>query len=395
MKFIGFKLTIMTLLIGLLFIAIPQLTHADTTKTEKELKEEKLLLDANAFVLQAESFAGSLRWATSIEGTGDGRTIPWEFYNGAAEAYKNAMKALTQLPASPVKEALTNRLQTNVHTLISTEKGNVGRAVAYIDAVSAGQKIDEARIALEIKLAQRILDDEAERLYHYLSNEIKKQAYLLDRVYGKSTRDYIRDQYKFSAEAVKNQLLYPISIKMNLDNAEELVNMKDYTQASDYLKDVSGLFKSGMERGFLDRFTYSDSIQGHLTERFKELSESIPLFMMFSLLDKDSGVNYSEFYKENNYTTVENEIINNADQLVIRLFEKAAFVEVVATNQPTGEEITLKDHNTYDLTVDLTKFKEKSPDFTFSNLSLKVKITNLDGQVKEGFYSFMVSQSIQ
>lgn len=374
-------------LITVLIMLLPQAAYATS---ENIYDEEKLLMDAHALVLQAESFSGSLRWGISIEGTADGRTIPWEFYNGAVAAYKTAEKALDQLPASPEKEQLTNRLETNVYTLISTEKGNVGRAVAYIDAVSAGQKIDKARLALEDKLANNVLDDEAERLYHSLSNEIKKQAYLLDRVYGKTTRDFIRDQYKFSAEAVKTKLLYPISIKMNLDSAANFIEMKDYRQASDYLKSAAELVRTGIVRGFLERTPAPFSIQGNLEERYRLLANEIPMFMMFSLVDKDSGVNFSDIYRGRNYTNTSSETLNEADELVIRLFERASFTEVAVTSGITQSEHIVKDFNNYDITINLNEFKNSMLNEKIDGLTLKIKITDNDGNIREQSYHYNV-----
>ncbi len=379
----GIVIVLLVVLIGVL----PQATYATS---ENIYEEEKLLMDAHALVLQAESFAGSLRWAISIEGTADGRTIPWGFYNGAVTSYKAAKQALTLLPNSPEKEQLINRLEANVYTLISTEKGNVGRAVAYIDAVSAGLKIDKARVALEGKLSNNILDDEAERLYHSLSNEIKKQAYLLDRVYGKTTRDFIRDQYKYSAEAVKTKLLYPISIKMSLDNASNFTEMKDFRQASDNLKSASELMRTGIIRGFLERNPAPISIQGHLETRYKLLVNEIPMFMMFSLIDKDSGVNFSEIYKGRNYTNTSSEILNEADEIVIRLFERAAFSEVVVRSGLTQSEFTVKDFNNYDITINLNEFKNSVLSQQLDSLSLKIKITDDAGNIREQSYHYNV-----
>ncbi|MBE4907086.1 hypothetical protein IMZ08_03315 [Bacillus luteolus] len=383
-----FQKSILIVLVVLFIGALPKATYATS---EHIYEEEKLLMDAHALVLQAESFSGSLRWAISIEGTADGRTIPWDFYNGAVTTYKAAKQALTQLPNSPEKEQLMNRLEANVYTLISTEKGNVGRAVAYIDAVSAGQKIDKARLALEGKLANNILDDEAERLYHSLSNEIKKQAYLLDRVYGKTTRDFIRDQYKYSAEAVKTKLLYPISIKMSLDNASNFTEMKDFRQASDNLKSASGLMRTGIVRGFLERNPTPTSIQGHLETRYKLLANEIPMFMMFSLIDKDSGVNNSEIYKGRNYTNTSSELLNEADEIVIRLFERAAFSEVAVTSGLTQSDYIVKDFNNYDITINLNEFKNSGLTQQLDSLSLKIKITDDAGNIREQSYHYNVS----
>ena len=76
----------------------------------------------------------------------------------------------------------------------------------YIDAITAGEKMEAKQAVVEAQIEKGLIDDATETAYHELSNEIRKQAVLLDRVYGKSTRDAIRDQYKEAAQDVRDSV---------------------------------------------------------------------------------------------------------------------------------------------------------------------------------------------
>ncbi|MFT4414446.1 hypothetical protein ACLM5H_11355 [Fredinandcohnia humi] len=164
---------------------------------------------------KAASTGTVLKWAISIEGSGDGKTRPWGPYNDAKKANTNALAAINKLPAA--------QRATYLETLEKTSGIHITRAMYYIDAITAGEKINEKKAALQQKIDAGVMNDETEQAYHDLSFEIRKQGILLDRVYGQSTRDLIRGNYKHSAEEVRNSILYAITVKMNLDKAEELL----------------------------------------------------------------------------------------------------------------------------------------------------------------------------
>ncbi len=167
---------------------------------------------ANSLVEKAVNAGTVLKWAISIEGSGDGKTRPWNQYNAAKDAYSKAKTAVDKLPTDQ-KQVLTAQLEEK--SLL-----HITRAMAYIDAITAGEKINAKKAVLQAKKDANILDAETVSAYHELSTEIRKQAILLDRVYGQSTRDLIRDNYKKTAEALRNDMMHPVSIKISLDDAE-------------------------------------------------------------------------------------------------------------------------------------------------------------------------------
>lgn len=182
-----------------------------------------------------------LKWAISIEGTGDGATRPWDAYNDAKAKLAKAEAAVAGLSAAD-KAVATAKLEAT--------KLQITRAMAYIDAITAGEKITTARLALETAIASGNLNA-VETAYHGMTAEARKQNKLLDRVYGQSTRDLIRTNYKVAAEKVQASVLYDVTVKMALDKADEFVTASNYeraeaylAEAAKYLDKVSATFKT-------------------------------------------------------------------------------------------------------------------------------------------------------
>lgn len=95
--------------------------------------------------------------------------------------------------------------------------------------------------------------------YHKLSYEIKKQAIILYRVYGKSTREAILAEYKLPAEAAKREALYPVSIQIELGRLEAALEKEDFETAEthvlnieNWLYEVDGELYDVLESAFLD-----------------------------------------------------------------------------------------------------------------------------------------------
>ncbi|PLR73682.1 hypothetical protein [Bacillus sp. UMB0728] len=213
----------------------------------------------NAYMTDAKNKATVLKWAISIEGSGDGKTRPWKQYNDAKDA--NA-KALAMINSSkPANAAL---LET---TLKNESEVHIKRAMHYIDAITAGEKITEKKIQLSALIKTNKVNDELEAAYHSLSAEIRKQGVLLDRVYGQSTRDLIRNNYKNSAETVRNSIKNAITVKMELDEMEAALAAGDRASALEYFNDVKLLLPS----------VKPDAHRENLKLRFNELGKKYSL----------------------------------------------------------------------------------------------------------------------
>ncbi|MBN8201838.1 hypothetical protein [Bacillus sp. NTK034] len=352
---------------------------------------------AETLVKQSESYAGSLKWAISIEGTGDGKTIPWGYYNGTKTAYANAIKAVGSLPNSAKKTELLNRLEQNVNLYISVQPGKVGRAVAYIDAINAGVKIEKAKLSLKNQLEKNIVNDETEKLYHNLSWELKKQSYLLDRVYGKTTRDLIRQHFKKSAEQVRCQALYPVSIKMALDKMKTHMDSGNLSESKRYLDETYALFVNGEKTGNL---LPSSVIYKTLMQAYKEYKALISEWEQEEVTLESAFVRYSG--SEGTHLTISKNhtmMLSLTDaypleSLELNLSAPAKKADVYVTREMNGEEATEKIHSVEKadrLSVDLSqselfklpdpalKENDGAPGRTFR---FKVDVTNLSGETK-------------
>lgn len=193
--------------------------------------------DVQTLVKKAKDAGTVLKWAISTEGSADGKTRPYAQYNAAKAARDAAVAAINKLPAAQKAGYLAD-IEQNVNL-------HINRTMSYIDAITAGEKISEKKATLATQIEKNLIDDATEKAYHELSTEIRKQAILLDRVYGKSTRDAIRAQYKKSAEAVRDSVVFEVSAKIELDLAKKALVAnntadveKHLAEAAKYMKDV-------------------------------------------------------------------------------------------------------------------------------------------------------------
>jgi hypothetical protein len=359
--------------------------------------------NAEGLVRQAESYAGSLKWAISIDGTGDGKKIPWKFYNGTKEAFQKAKNAVASLPSGTKRNELNNRLETKVNLYISTQPNKLGRAVTYIDAINAGKKIDKAKNALKSKLDANIINNDTEQLYHQLSWELKKQSYLLDRVYGQSTRDLIRDNFKKSAGQVKQQALYPVSIKMALDQTKLFLDQKNVTSSNQYLFESNALFKAGERQGLLNP---SSIIYKTLKDRYTEYEKLVTSLGLEQVKLENVFVRYGDnsgtplMFEGNSIRIFSLIDIYPLKTLEIRTTDVAKKVEVSVTRTIKGVEVTeqlatgndvryhtinFSDYRIFDLQDPRLK---ETDGFDGRTFKFTIKVTNSLGQVKSNTSSF-------
>jgi SbsC C-terminal domain len=190
------------MIVILLFTAFPfQKTEAAYTYSQAE-----------KLVVQAEKWAGALKWQISVEYNKTLSMPDMKLFNSTKTAYSTAQTAVNSLKDSR-KAALQYRLDQNV-------KLHINRAVAYIDALNGGKKIEKLSNELRYLIKEEIYMIRMDDLYHELSYEIRKQAILLYRVYGKSTREAILAKYKLPAEQLKSKVAYFVTVKDLVDKAK-------------------------------------------------------------------------------------------------------------------------------------------------------------------------------
>ncbi|MGN7401242.1 hypothetical protein ACTHO0_15445 [Cytobacillus praedii] len=170
---------------------------------------------AESLVKTAEQHAGALKWQISYELTKEIKYPDMNVFNLTKDAYLNAKKEIAKVSVKD-KVKLEKRLEENVGIHYS-------RAMGYIDAITSGKKIVDKANQLNSLYSASPTSDVTERSYHELSSEIRKQAILLYRVYGKSTRDAILSKYKTPGEKALQSAKYVITAKMHLDELDQLI----------------------------------------------------------------------------------------------------------------------------------------------------------------------------
>ncbi|MFO1445100.1 hypothetical protein KDN24_18245 [Bacillus sp. Bva_UNVM-123] len=163
----------------------------------------------------AEQYAGALKWQISYELTKEIKYPDMKIFNLTKEAYLNAKKEIAKVSGKD-KANLEKRLEENVGIHYS-------RAMGYIDAITSGKKIVDKANQFNSLYAANPISAVTEKSYHELSSEIRKQAILLYRVYGKSTRDAILSKYKTPGEKALQSTKYVITAKMHLDELDALI----------------------------------------------------------------------------------------------------------------------------------------------------------------------------
>ncbi|MFT4414448.1 trypsin-like peptidase domain-containing protein [Fredinandcohnia humi] len=194
-------------------------------------------------VEDAERYATSLKWEISLEYRKkvypkDPISYPkMDIYNSVKKAQDKAQHAIQSLPKTQ-KEQLQKRLQSNVTVQLT-------RAQAYIDAITSGKKIIQKEQTLSSWYSVNPASNQAEKAFHDLSTEIRKQALLLYRVYGQSTRDAILDKYKVPGETTREKTKYAITAKMEIDNLVDLLlEEADQVEITNKLASIESLLDS-------------------------------------------------------------------------------------------------------------------------------------------------------
>ncbi|NME05778.1 hypothetical protein [Psychrobacillus sp. BL-248-WT-3] len=163
-----------------------------------------------------------LKWAISIEGSADGVTQPWSQFNEAKAAIANAEKEIKKLSFSE---------QLKYDLRLTEAKTQLKRAQGYLDAITASTKINDKTIALSAAVSANNLDL-VEKTYHEMTAEFRKQTILLDRVYGQSTRDRIRNVVKGPAEKLINELKNDVTVHMKTKGAAEDIRLSRQAEAA-------------------------------------------------------------------------------------------------------------------------------------------------------------------
>lgn len=220
------------------------LNNANTGFAERDLKT-------------AISYAGSLKWEIHIDYRKDkypGKVTDYPnmtYFNGTKKYMNSAQTAINRISDTAKKNELQASLNADVVL-------HYKRAQGYIDAVTSGKKLLTMTKELQNTMSADPLSDAGESLFHKLSYEIKKNAVLLYRVYGQSTREAILAAYKAPAEKEVEKHRFAITAKMKIDELELLnkqpISEDEYnTRVAEIENLVSQISDASVKAVYLER----------------------------------------------------------------------------------------------------------------------------------------------
>ncbi len=183
----------------------------------------------------------------------------YDAYNKAKKAYANAV-AVVNKAGGAKKDAYLADLQTAYETYVFKAKPKSGeaRVATYIDAYNYATKLDAMRQELKAAVDAKDLK-KAEELYHKISYELKTRTVILDRVYGKTTRELLRSQFKDEAQKLRDSLIYDITVAMKAREAQDAVKAGNLDKAkaaldqvNQYVSKVTDAFKAELQKAAQD-----------------------------------------------------------------------------------------------------------------------------------------------
>jgi len=221
--------------------------------------------DVQSLVKKAKDAGTVLKWAISTEGSADGTTRPWAQYNAAKAARDAAVAAVNKLPAAQKAGYLAD-IEQNVNL-------HIDRTMHYIDAITAGEKINVKKADLQKQIDANLINDDTEAAYHALSTEIRKQAILLDRVYGKTTRDEIRANYKKSAESLRDSVKYAVTVKIELDLANKALEANNEAEVEKHVAEANKYINEVQNKEMKAELSKAlEEVEAQLTPKVKSVS---------------------------------------------------------------------------------------------------------------------------
>lgn len=180
-------------------------------------------------------------------------------YNKAKQAYANAV-AVVNKAGGAKKDAYLADLQATYETYVfkANPKSGEARVATYIDAYNYAVKLDGLRQDLAKAVEAKDLK-KAEELYHKISYELRTRTVILDRVYGQTTRELLRSQFKDEAQKLRDSLIYDITVAMKAREAQDAVKAGNLDKAkaaldqvNQYVSKVTDAFKAELQKAAKD-----------------------------------------------------------------------------------------------------------------------------------------------
>lgn len=290
-----------------------------------------------------------LKWAISIEGSADGVTQPWNQFNAVKTAVAKAEAALSSVSYS-------DRLKFEAQLV--EPKTQLQRAQAYLDAITASTKIEIKRNALSEAVVANNLE-QVETAYHQMTAEFRKQTILLDRVYGQSTRDKIRNVVKGPAEQLINYVKNDVTVHMFVKEALSYIQVGKYEEADKKIIEAQSILNSNILiwesslKKNIDEVVKAQPVQLVSVSRVNNTSVTVKLNKAVS------RVQVSEFTFDNSLT-VTNAVLSN----------DGTTVTLTTSAQTPGMKYTLK-------------YNGKTASFTVPGSIVPIQVDNQTTQHRE------------
>lgn len=224
MKKKAIKLATSTAIAATAFVAAAPANQADAA------------VNVDQLVQDAQNAGTVLKWAISVEGSADGVTRPWAQYN-------NAKEAIAKAEAAVKGASFSDKLKYEAR--LTDPKIQVKRAQAYIDAITSSEKIKGLTADLNSAISSNDLD-KVEAAYHKATAEYRKQTVLLDRVYGQSTRDQVRNAVKPALEKLVASVKNEVTVHMNAREAAADVKAGNFDAAAEKLTNAQAILDANV-----------------------------------------------------------------------------------------------------------------------------------------------------
>lgn len=293
-------------------------------------QQAKAAMNTNQLVTDAQNASTILKWAISVEGSADYKTRPYNQYNTAKKTIQAAELAATKLSTSE---------KLSIQAKLVDPKMHVRRAQAYIDAITSSEKIIDLTNNLQQSIGSADLD-KVEASYHTATAEYRKQVILLDRVYGQSTRNGIRNAVKPAMEKLIEQVKYDVTVKMYLEKASQFMKEDKLVEAAAELEKASYYFTYNAAK-----FTFSTQLE----KSYTDIEASLPLQPLAVTSDGQNTVNvhFSKKYSiplvglEAGQFKISGETIQSAK---LSADKKTVILTTSDLDPSTNYTVTWKDH---------------------------------------------------
>ncbi|SFQ51058.1 hypothetical protein SAMN05421670_2359 [Psychrobacillus psychrotolerans] len=337
-------------------------------------------------VTDAQNAGTILKWSISKEGSADFQTRPYEQYNTTKETIAAAEKAAIKLSKSE---------QLSAQAKLVEPKIQVKRAQAYIDAITSSEKISKLTTNLQNAINSAELSS-VEAAYHIATAEYRKQVKLLDRVYGQSTRDGIRNQVKPSMEKLIAEVKFDITVKIYLDQAKSFIEENRLLEAS---------LELDKAKSYIDNQNSNLTFRTILTKEYDETLNSLPLQPLFITSDGKNSVtvNFSRAYnipleglvagqfKISGETVQSAKLSNDKTSVILTTSDLNANTSYTVSWK--GNQLNFKTEAVPDTTGIALTDKETTYLETTDSQVYTAKLTNLDGSNYNGRVQISLGES--